>query len=311
MWSESEMHFKLRYVLDGTGFNIEHEVLTFSYGGEHRVLVRVLNAVDENNLAGKTLVCEGLTERKVEHSVESAFQRFIAGVPLDATQRSFFNKVLSELADYMQKTVMVLRWRRSIMVGPISPFRNGKEAYSFDGTVWQETPRPLASLVMVFGESYLKDKISETLCKEIVALVEQGASESLERQLFREASNLRGGFPKAALVIGVASAEIGFRRQVGKIGGGTITKLLKRYWPHPHPIPTIHGLQIKASKVLLDSLLVGIHARNEVVHNGADAPGPDELREILRNIGQLLWIWDFYSGHVWALEHLSGESVSK
>jgi hypothetical protein len=47
-----------------------------------------------------------------------------------------------------------------------------------------------------------------------------------------------------------------------------------------------------------------------VVHNGADAPDQNELREILWNIGQLLWIWDFYSGHLWALEHISASSVS-
>jgi hypothetical protein len=45
--------------------------------------------------------------------------------------------------------------------------------------------------------------------------------------------------------------------------------------------------------------------------NGADAPDQDELREILWNIGQLLWIWDFYSGHIWALEHLTATSVEK
>ena len=142
----------------------------------------------------------------------------------------------------------------------------------------------------------------------------QGASEPLEGQLAREAWNLRGGYPKAALVIGVAGAEIGFRNLVGKIGGGKrITVLLKKYWPHPDPnlIPTFQGNQIKPSAVLLDSLKIGIRARNDVVHNGAAAPDPDELRDILWNISQLLWIWNFYSGHVWALEHVSENSVSK
>jgi hypothetical protein len=303
------MHFKLTYVMDG--IRLEDEALNFSYGGEHRVLVRVLHAVDENDSARKTLICEGLSERKVDDCVEDAFQRLSAGIPLDMAQRSFFAKVMSELHDHMQKTVMTLRWRCSIIDGPTTTFRNGKEAYSFDGTVWQEEPKRLASLGMLFGNPY-PTRISEKQCEEIVALVEQGASEPLEGQLVREAWNLRGGFPKAALVIGVAGAEIGFRRLVGKSGGRTrISELLTTYRRHPHPIPTIKGIQIKPSTVLLDSLVVGIRARNDVVHNGAAAPNPDDLREILRNIGQLLWIWDFYSGHVWALEHLSENSVSK
>jgi hypothetical protein len=303
------MHFKLTYIMDGMRF--EDEALNFSYGGEHRVLVKLLHAVDENDPARQTLICEGLSERKVDDSVEDAFQRLSAGIPLVMAQRSFFAKVLSELLDYMQKTVLTLRWRCSIIDGPTTTFRNGKEAYSFDGTVWQEEPKRVASLRMLFGNPY-PTGISEKQCEEIVALVEHGASEPLEGQLVREAWNLRGGFPKAALVIGVAGAEIGFRRLVGKIGGRkSIARLLKIYWPHPHPIPTIQGIQIKASAVLLDSFLIGIKARNEVVHNGAAAPGPDDLRDILSNIGQLLWIWDFYSGHVWALEHIVENSVSK
>jgi hypothetical protein len=304
------MHFKLTYVMDG--MRLEDEVLNFSYGGEHRVLVRVLHAVDENDPARKTLICEGLSERKVEASVEDAFQRLSAGVPLDTAQRSFFNKVLSELVDYMQKTVMTLRWRCSIVDGPNTTFRNGKEAYSFDGKVWQEEPRRAVSAKMLIGNPY-PIGISEKQCEEVIALVEQGATEPLEGQLVREAWNLRGQYPKAALVIGVAGAEIGFRRLVGKkIRGITsIAELLKKYWPYPGPIPPIKGIQIKPSKVLRDSLLNGIRARNAVVHNGASAPDPDDLREILRNISQLLWIWDFYSGHVWALEHISQNSVSK
>lgn len=90
------------------------------------MLVRVLHAVDENGSATKTLICEGLSERKVEAAVEDAFQRFSAGVPLDVTQRSFFQKALSELFDYMKKAVMALRWRCSIIDGPNTTFRNGK-----------------------------------------------------------------------------------------------------------------------------------------------------------------------------------------
>jgi hypothetical protein len=309
---DSPMHFKLRYVIDGMRVDaVPDEGLNFPYGGERRVLVRILHAIDEHNPAVKILVCEGLSEQKVEDSTESAFQRFSAGVPLDTTQRSFFKDILSGLLDCMQKTVMTLRWRCSIVDGPTTTFRNGKEAYSFDGTVWQEEPKRVASLKMLFGHPY-PTGISEKQCEEIVALVEQGASEPLEGQLVREAWNLREQYPKAALVIGVAGAEIGFRRLVDKIGSREgITKLVKKYWRHPDPIPTITGIQIKASDVLRDSLLVGIQARNDVVHKGAAAPGPDELRDILWNIGQLLWIWDFYSGHAWALEHLSPNSVSK
>jgi hypothetical protein len=56
------MHFKLTYVLDG--MRLEDEALNFSYGGEHRVLVKILHPVDENDPAQKTLICEGLRNEK-------------------------------------------------------------------------------------------------------------------------------------------------------------------------------------------------------------------------------------------------------
>src|ERR1700680_2870244 len=128
------MHFKLPYVMNGMRLDLKDKVLNFPYGGEHRILVKVLDAVDGNDPTKRTLVCEGISERNVDDSIEGAFQQFNAGVPLGMTQRSFFNKVLAELFDYMQKTVMVLRWRCSIVDGPIGTFTNGREAYSFDGT---------------------------------------------------------------------------------------------------------------------------------------------------------------------------------
>jgi hypothetical protein len=297
--------------MDGIKLELgKDETVRFAFGGKDAVVVRILRLVDESNPQKATLICEGTCEQKVEKSVEAAFQRCSAGLPLDMTQRSFFKNVLSKLLDYMQKTVMTLRWRCAFVDGPTTKFRNGKEAYSFDGAEWQEEPKRVASIKMLFGNPR-PTGISAMQCEEIVALVQKGASESLEGQLVREAWNLRDQYPKAALVIGAAGAEIGFRRLVGKIGGRKfITSLLKTYWPHPGRIPATQGKQLKPSKVLLDSLLVGIHARNDVVHNGADAPDQDQLREILTNIGQLLWIWDFYAGHAWALEHLSANSVS-
>jgi hypothetical protein len=115
------------------------------------------------------------------------------------------------------------------MDGPTRPFRNGTEAYSFDGTTWREEPRWARSFRFVFGYPVPKEKISEQLCEEIVDLAKKGAGEPLVRQLFRDAWNLREVYPKAALVIGVAAAEIGFRQLVGTVGGGKgIFRLLKK-----------------------------------------------------------------------------------
>ena len=302
------MHFRLRYDLYGMSLGLaEGKALNFPFGGDHRVMVSVFEQVVDGE---KALLCEGLSERQVENSVQDAFERSTTVRPFDETERAFFHQAISELHDYMERTVKILRWRCSVMDAPIIPFRDSRQAYSLDGEARIEIPRYLTSLMIVYGHPQ-KAEISEALCKEIVDLVEQGASESFERTMFRQAWNLRGMYPKAALVIGVAAAEIGFRRLVGNAGGrkGILT-LLNKYWPHPLPIPTVGGKQIKASATLLVILKSSIHKRDAIVHEGAAAPDRDELRDILFNISQLLWIWDFYSGHVWVLEHISANSAT-
>lgn len=306
------MYFRLRYVLDRMLLDLnEGEALKFSFGGEHRVVVNIFRVPDENFPAGKKLLCEGIGEQSVEKSIQDGLERLHAKTPPDAALRASFDQLLSELYDYMRKTVTILRWRHSLMDGPMNVFMHRTESFSFDGTSWRETT-PALSLRISFGHPFPQAKISEKLCGEIVSLAQQGRSEPLTRELFREAWSLSENYPKAALVIGVAAAEIGFRAVVGRIGGrkGILT-LLAKYWPHASPIPEIQGKEIRPSPATLETLKNSIHRRDSVVHESAPAPGRDELYEFLWNISQLLWIWDFYAGDSWALEHVGANSLSQ
>jgi hypothetical protein len=181
-----------------------------------------------------TLICEGACEQNVEQPIVEAFQRFSAGDSLDSPSRAFFAQLLSPLYDHMVKVVSVLRWRYSLMDGPMNVFSHGTEGYSFDGIQWRENPRPIVALKILFGHPYPNAPVAEKVIEEVIALVEKDVDEPLERQLFREAWNLRTQYPKAALVIGVAAAEIGFRHLIGPVRGRkTISRLLTEHWPGP------------------------------------------------------------------------------
>jgi hypothetical protein len=104
------MYFRLRYIVDIGRLDLaEGETLDFTFGGEHCVVVRLLHSIDRPASGERTIVCEGISEHKVEQSVEDAFQRSTPGGALDPSVRGFFDQVLSELYDYMQKTVATLR----------------------------------------------------------------------------------------------------------------------------------------------------------------------------------------------------------
>jgi hypothetical protein len=149
------MHFRLRYVMDGIKLELgKDETLKFPFGGKHPVVVTILRLAEESNHEKATLICECACEQEVEQCTHEDFQRFRAGGPLEVASRALFNQILWHLYGYMQKTVMTLRWRCSIVDGPTNTFRNGKEAYSFDGTVWQEEPKRVASIKIFFGNPY-------------------------------------------------------------------------------------------------------------------------------------------------------------
>jgi hypothetical protein len=305
------MHFRLRYAMDGIRVELgEGGILKFRLNQENCSAVHIVRLVDETNPSGTKLVCDGICERKVEPPVEESFRQFSADVPLVASCQALFGQILANLYPHMQKVVSVLRWRYCLMEGPLRPFHNGTESYSFDGVEWREIPRRAMSATLSFGHPQPKAAVSEQVIQEVIELVKKDVDEPLERQLFREAWNLREQYPKAAFVIGVAAAEIGFRSLIGPIGGRkAISRLLAQHWPGPRFKYTIQGREIKPSASILKVLKEGIQKRNAVIHEGAVAPGKDELREILSNIGQLLWIWDLYSGHKWALEHLGASDV--
>jgi hypothetical protein len=305
------MHFRMRYILDGIKLELgKDETLKFPFGGNHAVVVTILRLAEESNPQKTTLICESVCEQNVEQPIQEAFQQFSTGGPLEPTYRALFTRVLSDLYDSMQKVISVFRWRSSLMDGPMKVFSRGTEGYSFNGVDWRDEPRRAVSATISFGHPQPKAAVSEQVVQEIIGLVKQDVDEPLERQLFREAWNLRSENPKAALVIGLAAAEIGFRRLIGPVGGRkAISRLLAEHWPGPPSKYKINGKEIKPSASIIRILQEGIRQRNAVVHEGSPAPNQDELGDVLHNIGQLLWIWDLYAGHAWALEHLSANDV--
>ena len=55
-------------------------------------------------------------------------------------------------------------------------------------------------------------KMSEALRASFMSLIESGSREPLAQALFHEAWNQRIDFPRSSLLIGVAAAEVGFKR---------------------------------------------------------------------------------------------------
>jgi hypothetical protein len=225
----------------------------------------------------------------------------------------FIDGVLGDPRAAMISTVALFRWRQGVAEGPPDPCHTLKASYSNDGKVWRE-------ILLVRGfkiswgltTSAPEDGVSE----QVVEWAKAGTEEPLGRQLFREAWSQRKSRPRSALVLGVAAAEVGFKKLVGslvpqaewlvdQVQTPALYKMLSKFLPTLPVKARFTDKPIRPPSALLHQLERAVESRNKLVHAGQSPPKPDELDEMLRAVNDFLWICDLYQGHLWAAKHIS------
>jgi hypothetical protein len=237
----------------------------------------------------------------------------------DATLQ-FVDGVFAELRALMLSVVTLFRWRQGIADGPSDPCHSLKEHYSVDGVSWREVPM-VRSLKIRFGIP-APSTPDDDICKQVIELESTGAEEPLGRQLFREAWSQKDSKPRSALVIGVAAAEVGFKKVVGslvpqaqwlvdEVQTPSLSKMLSKFLPTLPVKARFVGKSIRPPKALLGRLQDAVERRNKLVHAGEPPPKWDELEQILRAVNDFLWICDVYDGRVWAAKYVSPTTLTE
>ncbi len=231
----------------------------------------------------------------------------------------FIDRVLADLRALMMSTVTLFRWRQGLAEGPPDPCHTLKARYSDNGEVWREVLL-VRSIKIRQGLTYWST-LDDGICKQVVELASAGTEEPLGRQLFREAWSQKDSRPRSALVIGVAAAEVGFKKLVGTLVPGaqwlvdevqtpSLSRMLSKFLPTLPVKARLVGKSIRPPRALLSQLEKAVERRNKLVHAGEPPPRWDELDEMLRAVNDFLWICDVYQGHVWAVKHISIEMLN-
>jgi hypothetical protein len=161
--------------------------------------------------------------------------------------------------------------------------------------------------------------------------VRRGISEPLGHSLLREAWNQLEDNPRSALVIGIATAEVGFKQFVAEVSPQVATliedlqspplkALLSKHFPvfmQDHREFVIKGFPRSQIVSPIDE---AAQHRNTLVHKSPTAiERHAKLRTWLETgglegalwaISDLLWLLDYYRRHHWALEYVRAESLS-
>jgi hypothetical protein len=201
-----------------------------------------------------------------------------------------------------------LRWRlgdSTIETGR----RWGSIAISVDGEKWQELYPPTPGPGRVLTWPYLLPEWLSEAFKEGVSLCQ---TVPLGHELLRDARLLARNNPRSALVMLVAAAEIGFKQSVATAGGKRRLSLqtwvdemgelvipfkLEINGKEPHPPDTVRR-EVRSA----------VRKRNKVVHEGYRTISQRRVDEYLDAVKDLLYLLDFYAGHMWAWASISKET---
>jgi hypothetical protein len=343
----------IRTIANGVANTYQDSETVLYLGGAHEISVKMRNA-DEEDVSqlsnhGLRLVCqatgkwepssqevrtafEALSEGRVPNRTESleelqrelddaVEEERISGYSfpwdvLPSSLQDFINHVASELRQAAIKSAEALRWRYGIL-GPHSPYSSWEPEWSFDGEQWHTLPHAIQVQVRV--ESAGTVHVIDEVKADVEVLLSQDVAEPLGHDLFREAWELRDRNPRSALVIGVASLEVGFKNLVAelvpeaewlveKAPTPPLPSMLKNYLPKLPVKRTIEGGVLPPPSKLRKTIDEAVRRRNKVAHTSSAALEPEALKEWLLAIRDVLWLLDYYRGFQWASTHIREET---
>jgi cold shock CspA family protein len=225
--------------------------------------------------------------------------------------QDFSSRVNSELRDYADRTVRVLRWHHDVE-GPHNPFSYRGFKWSSNSTEWHPMPSTLTGKAGTTGSLRLTDAESQA----VVQTVADSGDEPLSHQLFREAWLQRSTNRRSALVIGVSAVEVATKECIAALDPHAewlvrelptppVEKMLREYVPTLPAKNTLDG-DVRFPSEPLEELKKAVGWRNEVAHGGTLPVRWDRLEAFLEFTARdLIWLLTYYSGANWAFDHVS------
>jgi hypothetical protein len=243
-----------------------------------------------------------------------------SGLKLPSRAQELLETTYGKLSEVLRRSVRLLMWRHGISEDRnLFVLRDG--AWSADSRQWHPIPGLIRG-VMIFGLPRSKFPISPEVQEDVVRRLVAEEDEPLARQILREAWSLWNDSPKSALFLGIAAAEVGFKRcvatlvpdaswLVSKLQSPPLVKMLREYLPQL-PIrawPTARRGVLP--KRLLRELHRGTEWRNTAIHTGEAGFTVEKLTEVLRTVSDVLWALDISVGERWAAQHIRSEVLAE
>jgi len=239
--------------------------------------------------------------------------------------RDFVDEVFLPMNEAAMRIFDVLRWRFNRHGAVFRQLLNG-DKFSFDNQTWHDMPSWIDPTKARVIDSFTCAAFGKPEASALRTELQSGSAEPLAHVLFREAWDLRLRSARSSLLIGFTAAEAGVKRHIVRMM--PITKNLVMPMPPP-PIKDlldyIDDVPSKAPRIgkgkliprsIRKTLIEMSTLRNKITHTGDHDPDGEKLTldvldAKLGAVRDLLWLLDYYAGHLWAAKYLSEERLKE
>jgi hypothetical protein len=226
---------------------------------------------------------------------------------LPASAQDFVRRSIRMLVESIQHVLATACWRAGETCS-LQLHRHGRMRWSLDGSTWRMAP---ANFVVWDERPAI---LHDALCDEIEALLRQNLREPLGQELFREAWEQKYINPRSSLAIGISALEAGIKELIADLIPGAawlvrnaptppVYDILKDYLPTLQVRETVNS-QVLVPPELLETVRKWVRRRNSMVHGNPEKVEPDDLKELLLVVRDILWLLDYYRGSKWAIDYL-------
>jgi len=226
---------------------------------------------------------------------------------LPASAQDFVLRSIRILVEAIQHVLATAYWRTGEPCS-LQLHRHGRMRWSLDGSSWRMAP---ANFV-VWDErpAFLHDLLRD----EIEVLLRKSLREPLGQELFREAWGQKYINPRSSLAIGISALEAGIKELITDFiphaawlaryaPTPPVYDILNDYLPKLPVRETVNG-QVLVPPELLETVRKWVGRRNRMVHGNPENVKPDDLKELLLVVRDILWLLDYYRGSKWAIDYL-------
>jgi hypothetical protein len=228
--------------------------------------------------------------------------------------KSFEKQVYNKIYENIMRVVNAFRWRFNLQ-GTINALKEVRFEFSFDRINWYEMPELEDNIDLGLFYSI---KNSYNFKDEMYDIIKKTKREPLGHELHREALyQLFSNNPRSALIMGIASAEAGFKQFVTQLQPETewimdnipsppLVQMLTEYLPNL-PLLCMNKCDKPIPQEIISEIKDGVSIRNKMVHGKISDVKIEKVNKILFIIKDLLYLLDYYSGNEWALNFISIE----